>query len=285
MPRPVGRCAALHCHLLPAVFRFRLPALLALIVILGGCARAVTLPLVGTLPGIDADPAPSRTAAMQRLHEATPCCHAWSDLPYNDPLPQSPQDFTIDRFTPVADIDGKRTRFLTFVLPQYQQPYRVVFQVQPNARGLHNSFLIAPTVTLLNADHQPLSSTDVSLCVYVSWRPGMSGAFGAVKVDNPSAHFLAVTTSPRQLAATTYWGQSPTSFGSVDVPSGAPMAGVRPSAPVTVGDFQVAHGPEGTLTLGRMTSAYRDAVDNGLCNKPAKGGGLLPALRSTLRNR
>lgn len=250
-----------------------------MLVLLSGCTRAVTLPLVGTLPGIDGTPPPSRAAAMAQLKDATPCCHTWGDLPFHDPLPESPRDFTIDRFTPVLDIDGERSHFLTFVLPHYRKPYKVVFQAQPSARGLHNSLLLAPTATLLDADHRPLTSEDVQLCVFVSWRPGMSGGFGAVSVDDPAARYLVVTTSPKQLAATTYWGQSPTSFGTVEVPDSAPMAGVHPSAPVTTGDFQVAHSPAGTIKLGRMTSAYRDAVNNGLCTKPKTGGGLLPALR------
>lgn len=254
----------------------------AIVFLMAGCAHAVKLPLVGAL---DNTPPPSRDAALQDLKDATPCCQAWADLPYHDALPDEPRAFTLDKFNPVADIDGDRTHFLTFVLPKYTKPYRVVFQAQPSARHLGNSFLLAPTVTLLNADYQPLSSTDVSLCVYINWRPSMSGGFGAVKIDNPDAQYLVVTTSKKQLEATTYWAQSPTSFSNINVPSASAFASIKPDAPVTSGSFNVPHAPEGTLYLGRMTPAYASAVDNGLCGKPGKGAGLLPELRHAFQNR
>lgn len=260
----------------------RLTTLAFALILLAGCGHAVKLPLVGSL---DAPPPPSRDAAMEALEDATPCCHTWSDLPFHDNLPNSPHGFTLDKFSPVADIGGERTHFLTFVLPKYKKPYRIVFQAQPSARRLGSSFLLAPTVTLLDADYKPLSSTDVPLCVYINWRPSMSGGFGAVKVDGPKAQYLVVTTSQKQLAATTYWAQSPTSFSDVNMPSTSALASIKPAAPVTSGSFNVAHGPDGTLYLGRMTPAYASAVDNGLCGKPTTGAGLLPEIKRALQNR
>lgn len=265
--------------------RFLRPAIFAAtVLLLGGCSHATKLPLISSL-NLDTAPPPSRAAALKQLDTATPCCHTWSDLPFHDALPNEPRAFTLDKFSPVADLEGGRTHFLTFVLPKYKKPYRVVFQAQPSARRLGNSFLLAPTVTLLNADYQPLSSTDVSLCVYINWRPSMSGGFGAVTVDNPEAQYLVVTTSQKQLAATTYWAQSPTSFSNVNVPNAAPLAAIKSSAPVTTGDFKVPHGADGTLYLGKMTPAYASAVANGLCGKPASGSGLLPGLRNALQFR
>lgn len=262
----------------------RLPALALAILaalLLAGCGKLVKLPLIGT---IDSTPPPSRDAAMKQLQAATPCCHSWADLPFHDALPRDPRQFTIDQFTPVADLDGHRTHFLTFVLPDYKKAYRVVFQAQPSARHLGSSFLLAPTVTVLNADYQPLATTNVSLCVYFNWRPSMSGGFGAVTIENPDARYLVVTTSKQQLAATTYWAQSPTSFSNVNVPSASPLVGIKAAAPVTSGDFKVPHAPSGTLTLGRMTPPYADAVDNGLCGKPKMGAGLLPEIGHALRS-
>ncbi|HET7162393.1 MAG TPA: hypothetical protein VFI32_06975 [Rhodanobacteraceae bacterium] len=265
------------------MIRLLRPALIAFAAVsLAACTHAVKLPLLGTF---DSTPPPSRDAAMEDLKNAAPCCHVWADLPYHDELPDQPREFTLDNFSPVADIEGDRTHFLTFVLPKYKKPYRVVFQTQPSARHLGNSFLLAPTVTLLNADYQPLSSTDVPLCVYISWRPSMSGGFGAVTVDNPNAQYLVVTTSQKQLAATTYWAQSPTSFSNINVPSASAFASIKSAAPVTSGNFEVPHGPEGTLYLGKMTPSYASAVDNGLCGKPTVGAGLLPELRQALQNR
>ncbi|MGH8126313.1 MAG: hypothetical protein ACREPK_10770 [Rhodanobacteraceae bacterium] len=251
-------------------------------ILLAGCTHAIKLPLLGT---IDDAPPPSRDAAMQSLASATPCCHVWADLPFHDTLPDRPREFTLDKFSPVANLEGDRTHFLTFVLPKFKKPYRVVFQTRPSARHLGNSFLLAPTVTLLNANYQPISTTNVPLCVYINWRPSMSGGFGAVKIDNPDAQYLVVTTSSDQLAATTYWAQSPTSFSSVSVPTASAFASVQFAAPVTSGSFNVPHGPVGTLYLGEMTPAYASAVDNGLCGRPTAGGGLLPELRNALQNR
>lgn len=267
-------------HPVPVSRLLRL-AIPAVVILLTGCTHAVKLPLLGT---IDNSPPPSRDAAMKRLHTETPCCHAWADLPYHDSLPAQPREFTLDKFSPVAILGDERTHFLTFKLPRFRKPYRVVFQTQPSARHLGNSFLLAPTVTLLNADYQPLASTDVPLCVYINWRPSMSGGFGAVKIDNPNAQYLVVTTSKKQLAATTYWAQSPTSFSNVNVPTASAMASIKPAAPVTSGSYNVPHGPEGKLYVGKITPAYASAVDNGLCGKPAAGSGLLPELRRTLQN-
>jgi hypothetical protein len=237
------------------------------------------------LPGVNAAPPPARDAVLKRLQAATPCCRAWEDLPFHTNLPSQPREYTIDRFSPVADLDGHHTHFLTFVLPKFTKPYRVVFQAQPSARHLGNSFLFAPTVTVLDAGFKPISSDDVSLCVYINWRPSMSGGFGAVTIDNPNAQYLVVTTSKEQLASTTYWAQSPTSFSNVSMPSASALASIRPAVPATSGSFDVPHGPEGTIRLGKMTPAYEDAVDNGLCGKPKVGAGLLPELRHALQNR
>lgn len=245
-----------------------------------GCSHALKVPLSGVL---DNTPPPARDAVMKRLAATTPNARAWADLPFNDALPDAPRAFTLDASSPVAEIDGQPTHFLAFVLPTYAQPYRVVFQTQPSARHLGNSFLLAPTVTLLDAEHKPIASTDVTLCVYLNWRPSMSGGFGAVKIDTANARYLVVTTSKKQLAATTYWAQSPTSFSSVNTPSGAALASIKPDTPATSGSFNVAHGPEGTLHLGRITPPYAKAVDDGLCGKPATAPGLLPELRKTLR--
>lgn len=259
----------------------RIALLLAVLANLAGCTRGIRIPL----PEFDTTPPPSRDAALERLQQATPCCHAWADLPFYDALPGRPRAFTIDKFSPVADLDGEHTHFLTFVLPKFTKPYRVVFQTQPSARHLGNSSLLAPTVTLLNADYKPLSSTDVTLCVYINWRPSMSGGFGAVTIDDPNAQYLVVTTSRTQLDATTYWAQSPTSFSNINVPNASALASIKSVAPVTSGSFDVPHSPEGTLILGKMTPPYASAVDDGLCGKPKAGAGLLPELRNRLQNR
>lgn len=283
-PPGVFPAAPRHNPIAPsAVSRFlRIPVSIVATLLLAGCTHSIKLPLLGT---IDNTPPPSRDAAMKRLKAKAPCCHAWADLPFHDTLPSEPREFTVDHFSPVAVLDNEPTHFLTFVLPKYKKSYRVVFQTEPSARHLGNSFLFAPTVTLLNANYEPISRTDVSLCVYINWRPSMSGGFGAIKIDNPDVQYLVVTTSRKQLAAATYWAQSPTSFSNVNVPSASAFASIKPATPVTSGNFNVPHGPEGTLYLGKMTPAYAAAVDNGLCGKPQSGPGLLPELKQSLQNR
>ncbi len=245
--------------------------------LLAGCTHAVKMPLVPvSLPALAAPPPPSRDEAIKRLQTETPCCHAWADLPFHDELPPQPREFTIDRFSPVAELDGERTHFLTFTLPKFSQPYRVAFQSRPSARQLGNSYLFAPTAVLLDANYKPLSRTDVKLCEYIGWRPGMSGAFGAVAIDDPDAHYLVVTSSKAQLAAKTYWSQSPASFTGSSLPS---------AVPASSGSFDLPHGPDGTLAVGVLTPRYADAVDNGLCGKPKRGSGLLPELKKTLLDR
>ncbi|HEU0276470.1 MAG TPA: hypothetical protein VFQ95_01420 [Rhodanobacteraceae bacterium] len=273
-----------HTHLfaLTIVSRLCQSVALACLFALGGCAHTVKIPL---LPTIDNTPPPSRKAAMKALEDKAPCCRAFADLPFHDALPERPREFTIDKFSPVADLDGERTHFLTFVLPKFDKPYRIVFQAQPSARQLGNSFLLAPTATLLNADYQPLSTTDVGLCIYINWRPSMSGGFGAIKVDSADARYLVVSTSRKQLAAKTYWSQSPTSFSNVNVPSTSTFGGTQAATPVTSGSYDLEHSPEGSISLGKMTRAYADAVANGMCKKPNKAAGLLPELRSAIHDR
>jgi hypothetical protein len=236
--------------------------------LLAACARVIRL------PALSAAAPPSRKAALQRLDAEAPCCRDWADLPFNDQLPSTPREYTVDHYSPVADLDGLRTHFLTFVLPKYKEPYRVLFKADPSARHLDNSYLLAPTATLLDANYDPISSTDVKLCEYIGWWPGLSGAFGAVQVDDPDAQYLVVTTSKAQLEATTYWSQSPASFSGNSLPG-----------PASSGSFDLRHGPDGLITVGIVTSRYADAVDNGLCGKPKQDDGLLPQLKQTLFDR
>lgn len=241
---------------------------------LAACTHAVKVPLTPVtvaLPSLSAPPPPSRDAALKQLQAMTPCCKAWSELPYHRALPVEPEDFVFDRFSPAADLDGQRTHFLSFVLPAYKQSYRVLFKAQPSARHLQSSYLFAPTITLLDAHFKPLRSEDLKLCEYLGWRPALSGAFGSFTVDDKRAKYLVITASPDQLKATTYWEQSPAGFS----------ADVSPS-PASNGSFAIPHGPDGGLSFGLLTPEYEGAVKNGLCGKPKKSAGLLPQWRQSI---
>src|SRR5689334_3981354 len=183
---------------------------LTAIALLPGCAHSVKLPLVPlALPSLAAAPPPSRDDSIKKLQSATPCCKAWTELPFKNALPEKPKDYVFDASSPVADIGGQRTHFLTFVLPAFDKPYRVLFKAEPSARHLQSSYLFAPTVTVLDAQFEPLRSEDVKLCEYIGWRPALSGAFGSFSVDDGQAKYLVITTSDAQLKASTYWEQSP----------------------------------------------------------------------------
>ncbi len=246
----------------------------AAIALLAACAHSVKLPLVPVaLPSLAATPPPSRDDALKKLQTATPCCKSWSELPFKTALPDKPTDYLFDANSPVADVDGQRTHFLTFVMPPFEKPYRVLFKAEPSARHLQSSYLFAPTVTVLDARFEPLRGEDVKLCEYIGWRPALSGAFGSFTIDDAQAKYLVVTTSPAQLKASTYWEQSPAGFSS-DVMS----------SPASSGSFSIPHGPDGPLSVGRLTSGYESAVDNAICAKPKSGAGLLPQLRRSVNN-
>ncbi|MER3546275.1 MAG: hypothetical protein C4338_01235 [Rhodanobacteraceae bacterium] len=246
--------------------------MLSFVALLSACAHPVKLPLVPVaLPSLAATPPPSRDEALKKLQSATPCCKAWNELPFKTALPDKPVDYVFDAHSPVAELDGQRTHFLTFVLPDYRQPYRVLFKAEPSARHLQSSYLFAPTITVLDAQFNPLRSEDVKLCEYIGWRPGLSGAFGSFTVDDKDAKYLVITTSPAQLKASTYWEQSPAGFTSAMLPS-----------PASAGSFSIRHGPDGPLSVGLPTSAYESAVENAVCGKPKAAAGLLPQLRQSV---
>lgn len=223
---------------------------LTLTMLLAACAHA---PLTASAPP------PSRDDALKQLQADNPCCKTWSELPFHHALPKEPRDFVFEADSPVAELDGQRTHYLTFVLPDYHDPYRVLFRARPSARHLGSSYLFAPTATLLDAQLQPLHSEDVKLCEYIGWRSGLSGAFGSFTVNDPRAKYLVITTSAAQLKASTYWEQSPAGFSS-DVPT-----------PAASGSFSIPHGPDGELAVGKLTRSYGSAVDNAICAAPKQG--------------
>ncbi len=46
----------------------------------------------------------------------------------------------------------------------------------------------------------------------------------------------------------------------------------------SIGSFSIPHGPDGSLWIGMMNSAYKKAVDSGVCGKASSGDGLLNEL-------
>lgn len=236
-------------------------ALLAATLALAGCHAVRTL-----IPPNLRAPAKTEDAlkeAQQRLKQATPCCSSFADFSYQTTLPFRPKKFDLGRNSPVVNLNGTHSYFLAFRLPQDSKlPYRIALKAELNGRWLHNSYLFAPTVVVLDGGFQPLSSHDVQLCEYMGW--SSTGAYGSATIDNPKAHYLVIYSSAAQQKGSTYWEQSPAAFSANS-----------PVSMTSKGSFRIAHGPDGTLWVGIMNESYADAQSSAVCGKPPAGKGLL----------
>ncbi len=234
--------------------------------LLAACATG--LPLHGGHPG-DSE-ALSLNHARTALAKANLCCMSFNQFDFRHALPEHPKRFTIGPKRPVADFDGSRSWFLAFHLPDDATlPYGILFKATMSGRWLHHSYLFAPSVVLLDASYRPLRVEDVQLCEYMGWTRSTSGAFGHIKVTNPKARYLVVYSSANQLAGSTYWEQSPTAFSAN-----------RPVNMASSGSFQIPHGPNGVLFVGRLTDHYRKVIDNAICGRPSQDSdGLFSQLR------
>lgn len=239
--------------------------LLALPLVLAACAGS---PLKKGNPG--AAEAASLNHARQALAEAELCCTQFSQFDFSKPLPDSLERFKIGPGQPVADFDSSRSWFLAFHLPDDSEPpVKVLFKSTLTGRWLHHSYLFAPSVVVLDAAYRPLRVKDIELCEYMGWTQSTSGAFGHLVIDDPAARYLVVYTSGEQLSSSTYWEQSPTAFSTQS-----------PVEMTSSGDYQISHGPNGTVYVGKLTDEYRKTVENSICNKTEdKGEGVLKTLR------
>jgi maltose operon periplasmic protein len=220
------------------------------------------------------DAADSRTAVMDKLQKTEPCCTRFADFDFNRELPAKPRRYEIKPGLPAADFNGTRSYFLAFRLPgKHKLPYRIVLKSEMTGRWLHNSYLFAPSVVILDGRFRPMQTIDIQQCEYIGWSNATSGALGSVTVDTRRARYLVVYTSGQQLAGSTYWEQSPTAF-SADAP-------VKMAAS---GSFQISHGPNGPLYVGVMTPRYARAAAEAICGKPRTqtSGGALSTLRSLI---
>lgn len=225
----------------------------------------------GRKAGAGAD---SRALVLAKLQKATPCCTRFSEFDFKHALPAKPQRFEVKPGLPVADFNSTRSYFLAFRLPAgHALPYRIVLKSEMTGRWLHRSYLFAPSVVVLDGAYRPLQTTDVSQCEYIGWSRSTTGALGSVTIDSPRARYLVVYTSGDQLAASTYWEQSPTAF-SADAP-------VKMAAS---GSFQISHGPNGSIYIGVMTPRYARAASEAICGKPGPNDskGALSTLRSLI---
>lgn len=244
-------------------------AVLGAAVILTGCHNAKTL-LPPNLRPPSESAGESLKLAQQRLQKATPCCSSFADFSYRNLLPWQPQKFTLGSAGMVANLGGTKSYFLAFRLPtEVKLPYRVAIKSELNGRWLHASYLFAPTVVLLDDGFQPLQSDDIALCEHMGWSDDTTGAFGSLTVNNKQARYLLVYSSAKQQSGKTYWEQSPTSF------SATTAASLQMNS---TGSFSVPHGPDGSLWIGMMNSAYKKAVDSAVCGKAPDGDGILSDL-------
>jgi hypothetical protein len=250
--------------------RLSITLLCCLTALLGACHDVKQLVPPNFRPAQDS--ALTLAQAKQQLQKATPCCGSFADFSYQTPLPWRPQKFELGSSSPVASLNGVRSYFLAFSLPQGAKlPYRVAVKSELNGRWVHNSYLFAPTIVLLDDAFQPIDSKDLDLCEYIGWDSGSTGAFGSATVSSDKARYLVVYSSSKQQSSNTYWEQSPAAFSAES-----------PVQMTSSGSFKVPHGPDGTLWIGMMDSTYRKAVDKAVCGKPPAGDGVLNSLRTAL---
>lgn len=248
-----------------------LALLFAMVVaLLGGCHTAGRL-----VPPNFRPPEDSATAleqAKSTLQGATPCCTSFADFSFQNPLPWRPRKFLMGPGSLVVSINGEKSYAVAFRLPtDTQLPYRVAFKAELNGRWLRSSYLFAPTITLLDEAFQPIRSEDLSLCEHMGWTSETTGAFGAFKVEEPTARYVVLYSSARQQGSSTYWEQSPAAFSAE-----------APVKMASAGNFKIPHGPDGTIWVGLMNKTFEDAVDNAICAKPEKGDGVLNTLKDVL---
>ena len=250
----------------------RFPAIVAVLtfaVLLTGCHTAKVL-IPPNLRPPEEKAGDALKLAQQQLQQATPCCSSFADFSYRSLLPWQPQQFTLGSASMVANLNGTKSYFIAFRLPtEVKLPYRVAVKSDLNGRWLHASYLFAPTVVLLDDGFQPLRSDDISLCQHIGWSNDTTGAFGSFTVDNKQARYLLVYSSAKQQSGKTYWEQSPTSFSSNTA------ATLKMNS---AGSFSIPHGPDGSLWIGMMNSAYKKAIDSAVCGKPPSGAGVLEDL-------
>ena len=210
--------------------------------------------------------------ARKTLDGASPCCGSFADLSYQDMLPWQPQRFELTKDSPVANLNGDRSYFLAFRLPQGAQlPYTIAMKSELNGRWLSSSYLFAPTLVLLDDAFQPIHAEDIQLCEYIGWTSETTGAFGKFKVEDDKARYLVVYSSAKQQKDQTYWEQSPTTFSA--------------EAPVkmnSAGSFKIPHGPDGVLFLGMQNNTFKKAINNAVCSKASQGNGVISTIREVV---
>ncbi len=229
----------------------------------------------GSSPLKSGHPGAEETASLNQAREALAvadvCCTNFSQFDFSATLPDHPKRFHFNRELPVADFGGSRSWFLAFKLPDdIDFPYELLFKSKLNGRWLHHSYLFAPSVVVLDAGFSPLRIKDIQLCEYMGWTQATSGAFGHFTIKNPQARYLVVYTSGDQLRSNTYWEQSPTAFSTTS-----------PVQMAASGSFQIPHGPNGEVYVGKLTDKFRKSVNDAICHKPDpdQGDGVLNTLR------
>lgn len=237
--------------------------------VLSGCHTAKALIPPNFRPSTQAAAEPLKLA-QQQLLQASPCCSSFADFSYRSLLPWQPRKFTLGSGSMVANLDGTHSYFLAFQLPTgLKVPYRVALKSELNGRWLHDSYLFAPTVVMLDAGFQPIQTDDISLCEHMGWSDETTGAFGSFKVTSKAARYLLVYSSAKQQAGKTYWEQSPASL------TNSTAATLQMNS---AGSFSIPHGPDGSLWIGLINSTYEKAIDSAVCGKPPQGDGLLNSL-------
>jgi len=254
--------------------RLKLVFVLASVLVLAAC-HSVKLPKLPLPTDLLPQSQPIRPLpdARKTLNDATPCCTTFADFSYQKRLPWRPQRFELGPGSPVVAINGSRSYFLSFTLPQdVKLPYSIGLKSELVGRSVTSgSYLFAPTVVQLDEAFQPIDSQDVKLCEYMGWTNDDSGAFGSVEVTSDRARYLVIYSSSKQQTDDTYWEQSASTFSTTSSSN-------TPAATTMGGSYKIQHGPEGVVWVGLMDKTYKEAVSKAVCGKAPQGNGLLNAL-------
>ncbi|GLQ90363.1 MalM family protein [Dyella flagellata] len=258
--------------------RFKLLLVLASVLALAAC-HSVKLPRpTDLLP--QSQPIRPLADAKKALSDATPCCTTFADFSYQTRLPWRPQRFELGPGSQVAAINGSRSYFLSFALPQdVKLPYKVGLKSELVGRSVtSSSYLFAPTIVQLDEAFQPIDSQDVKLCEYMGWTNSDSGAFGSVEITSDRARYLVVYSSSKQQTDNTYWEQSASTFSTAS----STTPSTAPTTTTMGGSYKIQHGPEGVVWIGLMDNSYKRAVSGAVCGKAPQGDGLLNSLGADL---
>ena len=117
--------------------------------------RLLGLPLVVTLT---VGCAPSYWDTIEALQEAPLCCQSPKDFVYHQLQAGETKHFPINDESPAYLFRTGKSYFLSFKLPEAENPYQVVVSsfALDDASGLHNQYIFSPSLVTYDADFKQI---------------------------------------------------------------------------------------------------------------------------------